>query len=198
MDEYIVVDIETTGLSKYMHKITEIAAVKVNKGKVVGEYQTLVNPGGHIPSFITRLTGISDEMVKDAPKIKEVLPEFLDFLGEHPMVAHNATFDFGFLNYSAERILKTIMNNKKVCTRRLASRILPDLPSKRLSSICKHFKVKNNQAHRAMSDVKATNEVFVKFIKSLKKAGIEGDEVYKFSVSPRYKCEQLMKKQKTK
>jgi len=99
--EYIVLDIETTGLSRYIHKITEIAAVKVKDNKIIEEYQTLVNPETKIPRFITRLTGIDNEMVKDAPTINEVMPGLLKFLGNHTIVAHNATFDYGFIAYNA-------------------------------------------------------------------------------------------------
>lgn len=171
-EEYVVLDIETTGLSKYMHQITEIAAVKIRNGKTINQFQTLVNPGIHIPSFITRLTGIDDKMVKDAPSIKEVLPDFLKFLGENIMVAHNATFDYGFLNHNAERHLNIRLKNEKVCTRRLANRLLPDLPSKKLGTLCEYMQVKNKQAHRALSDAKATAELFNKMITLLKLAEV--------------------------
>ncbi len=175
-EEYIVLDIETTGLSKYIHKITEIAAVKMRGSKVVDEFQTLVNPEEHIPSFITRLTGIDDHMVKDAPCIEEVIPKFLEFMKNTTMVAHNATFDYGFLSYNIEKHAKKKFSNSRICTRRLANRLLPDLPSKKLGHLCQHLKIKNEQAHRAMSDVKATVELFTKMQKLLKLADINTEQ----------------------
>jgi len=187
--EYVVLDIETTGLSKHHHNITEIAAVKYSSGKKVGEFQTLINPKEHIPSFITRLTGITDEMVKGAPTIEQALPDFLNFLGNHVIVAHNATFDYGFIDANASRHLNVGLENGKVCTRKLASRLLPDLPSKRLGSICEHLQINNEQAHRAMGDVKATSQVFSHFLSLLDSKGIKTiEEVMDFEKSSLKKC----------
>lgn len=181
VDEYTVLDIETTGLSKYIHNVTEIAAVKIKGKRVVGSFQTLVNPEQRIPSFITRLTGIDNEMVKDAPTIDSVLPAFLDFLGSSVIVAHNATFDYGFINYNSEKHLKKSVKNKRLCTRKLANRLLPSLPRKRLGDICECFDVKNEQAHRAMGDVKATKQIFYKFMSMLALADIKTqDEIMEF------------------
>ena len=181
LKEYVVLDIETTGLSRYRHKITEIAAVKFRKGKKIEEFQSLVNPEMHIPSFITRLTGIDDEMVKDANTIDKVMPGFLDFLGDSVMVAHCATFDYGFLNHNAEKCMSVSIRNEKLCTRKLANRLLQDLPSKKLSHVCNHFDIINEQAHRAMGDVKATAQVFSKFLDMLDEKGVKGkDNIFRF------------------
>jgi len=184
--EYTVVDIETTGLSKYIHKITEIAAQKFNsRGELLGEFQTLINPQERIPSFITRLTGIDNDLVKDSPIIEQVLPELLAFLEDSIIVAHNASFDYGFLAYNAEK-LGFNFNNKKLCTRKLANRILPDLPRKKLGSICEYFNIVNEQAHRAMGDVRATAKIFDKFKEELKNNNIKtSEELLRFECSPR-------------
>ena len=166
---FIVVDIETTGLSKHRHAITEIAAVKLRDGEIINQYQSLVNPECHIPSFITRLTGIDDDMVKDAPNIQEVLNNFLNFLGEDTIVAHNATFDYGFLDHNSYLHLHKRLCNDKICTRKLANRILHDLPSKKLSHLCDFFSVENPHAHRAMSDALSTTKIFVEFLNILEK-----------------------------
>ena len=177
---YTVVDIETTGLSKNYHKITEIAAVKMRNGTVKDEFSQLVNPGVRIPSFITRLTGIDNAMVKDAPPVEEVIPGFHKFLGDDVFVAHNATFDFGFLHKNAlDR--QIILSNERLCTRKLANRLLPDLPSKRLAMLCEHFRIENERAHRAMGDARATALVLNNFLEILKERGItERDEVLRF------------------
>ncbi len=185
-DEYVVLDIETTGLSKYMHKITEIAAVKIKGKKIIGEYQSLINPETHIPSFITRLTGINDELVKDAPKIHEELPNFLEFLSDKPIIAHNASFDYGFLSHNVDTHLKTNFLNEKICTRKLANRLLPELPSKKLSILCELFEITNEQAHRAMADTKATAELFLKMRNMMQKSNIKTlEEVKVFETKPR-------------
>lgn len=188
MFEYVVLDLETTGLSKYIHKVTEIAAQKYNsEGELIGEYQSLINPEEKIPRFITKLTGIDNELVKDAPTIEQELPNFLEFLGDSTIVAHNATFDYGFLAYNAEKVGKPF-TNKKICTRKLATRILPELPSKKLGCICEHYNVVNEQAHRAMADVKATAKIFDKFKEKLRENNIKHEEeVLKFECTPRAK-----------
>jgi DNA polymerase III epsilon subunit family exonuclease len=90
---FVIVDLETTGLSPYKHAITEIAAVRFDGNEIIGEFQSLVDPERHIPSFITKLTGISNDMVEGSPTICEILPDFLKFLGDDIFVAHNARFD---------------------------------------------------------------------------------------------------------
>ncbi len=174
---YVVIDIETTGLSRHYHKITEIAAVRVDKGKVKAKFQTLVNPGTHIPSFITRLTGIDDKLVRNAPPIHKVMPDFLNFLKDKVFVAHNASFDYGFLNHNAKKEIE----NPRLCTRKLANRLVPDLYSKRLGVLCEYFKIQNMQSHRAMGDALATVELLTSFFKILDKKGFrEPEEILKF------------------
>ncbi|MCF7866990.1 3'-5' exonuclease [Candidatus Woesearchaeota archaeon] len=193
LNEYTVLDIETTGLSRYRHKITEIAAVNIVDGIVKKEFQTLINPETKIPRFITRLTGINDEMVKDAPTINEAMPKFLNFLDESVMIAHNASFDYGFLKYNTEELIGKKFENQKLCTRKLASRLIPELPSKKLSCVCEHYNIINEDAHRAMTDVKATFEVFKKFHETLLEAGIkEREEILKFESLPGHKCRQIL------
>ncbi len=182
---FTVVDIETTGLSKTSDRITEVAAVKLYKGKIIDEFHSLVNPEKHIPSFITRLTGIDDKMVKDSPTINPVIKNFIDFLEDDIIVAHNATFDYGFLSYNAYLHHNVQLWNKKVCTRKLANRLIPQLPSKKLACLCEHFSIENDQAHRAMSDVKATTEIFLRFLQMLKENNISKfEDVYKLQNMP--------------
>ena len=173
LQHYIIVDIETTGLSKDRHHITEIAAVQFDGKKIIKTFQTLINPQTPIPSFITHFTGITNKMVQDAPTIDQILPEFLDFLGDHIFVAHNATFDYGFLNHNRLRHFQKTIENPTLCTRRLANRLVPELPSKRLECLCQHFDVTNKRAHRAMGDVMATVEIFSHFLDIMKQQGIQ-------------------------
>ena len=162
--QFVVVDIETTWLSRERSRITEIAAMRYNGTEIIDRYETLVNPEKPISYSITRLTGIDDELVKDAPIISEVLPWFFDFMKDDIMVAHNASFDYGFLNYNAILHLEQSIENPVLCTRKLANRLLCELPSKRLEMICSHFCIVNKRAHRAMSDVDVTVQVLENFL----------------------------------
>ncbi|NQU98405.1 3'-5' exonuclease [Candidatus Woesearchaeota archaeon] len=192
-DKYTILDIETTGLSRYTNEITEIAAIKMKGNKVIEEFQTLINPGVPIPKFITRLTGIDDEMVKDAPSIEKALPRFLKFLGSTTIVAHCATFDYGFLSHKAEKHLKTSIENKRLCTRKLANRLVPDLPSKKLMHLCTLFRIKNEQAHRAMGDTRATLRIFKKFLAMMKIVGVKThDEIIKFETTSPSKIREML------
>lgn len=219
--DFVVVDIETTGLSKDWHRITEIAAVHMrastqslqasqiasantagasNKGStpdaqpvILNQFQTLVNPECHIPSFITGLTGIDDEMVKDAPTVQEALPSFLEFLGPHVFVAHNATFDFNFISHNAAKHHSLTLENDLLCTRRLASRLLPEGSSRRLGAVTAHFNITNAQAHRAMGDAMATAHVLNRFLQQLHQNGIKDlDEVLRFQLRSRRECQRLL------
>jgi len=177
----VVLDLETTGLSPYRHKITEVAAVKVQNGKVVDSFQTLVDPETPIPRFITKLTGITDEMVSGKPKIKDVIPKLKNFLGEDPIVGHNVSFDYNFLRHNFSEYCSDNLQNPLICTAKLARRILPDLSNKKLGTVAEYYGVVNERAHRAMADVKATKEIYYKFIDELKQKKIdEFNDLIKF------------------
>jgi DNA polymerase III subunit alpha, Gram-positive type len=171
-EPYIVLDIETTGLSKHANKITEIAAVKISGNKINSKFQTLINPKIKISPFITSLTGIDNQMVKDSPPIEEVMPRLVNFLENHPIVAHCASFDHGFISHNAQRYLSKELINQKICTRKLSRRLIPELKSYKLSSICGHFKITNASAHRAMPDVEVTNKIFDNLLDLMKKRGV--------------------------
>ncbi|MDR2540374.1 MAG: 3'-5' exonuclease [Candidatus Peribacteria bacterium] len=112
--------------------MTEIAALRFDGEKVVEEYHTLVNPERHIPSFIEKLTGISNEMIMEAPMINAVMPEFCDFLGEDIIVGHNVSFDYRFLNWYHYECFESYLTNETICTMKLTRKYLPDLPNKKL------------------------------------------------------------------
>ncbi len=186
---YIIVDIETTGLSKDRHHITEIAAVQFDGKTILKTFQTLINPQTSIPSFITHLTGITNDMVQDAPTIDQALPDFFDFIQDHILVAHNATFDYWFLNHNSIIHLNSRIENNILCTRKLANRLVSELPSKRLECLCQHFNITNESAHRAMGDVMATVKVFEQFLRLLKKKWIEDkSEILQFQNFALHNC----------
>ncbi len=170
-DTYVVFDIETTGLSFKHDKITEIGAVKIKAGEVVDKFSALVNPETRIPPKIVELTGITDDMVRGKPNISKVLPEFMDFIGDAPVVAHNASFDTSFIKENC-RIQSLEFDNTIVDTLSLSRILVPKLKRYKLNVLAKHFKIKLLKHHRAVDDAVATGEIFIKLISILKDRGI--------------------------
>jgi len=157
---FVIVDLETTGGSPLTCAITEVGAVKVRGGELLGEFQALVNPGEPIPTFISMLTGITDAMVETAPPLEEVLPSFLEFAGDAVLVAHNAGFDTRFLAAAAERLSYGKLDNPVVCTVRLARRLVRDeVPNLRLATLAKAMRSPTEPNHRALADARATTDV---------------------------------------
>ncbi|WP_430869065.1 DEDD exonuclease domain-containing protein [Demequina aurantiaca] len=158
---FVVVDLETTGGSPATSAITEIGAVKTRGGEIVGEFQTLVDPGGPIPPFIVALTGITDVMVYAAPRIEAVLPAFLEFLGDAVLVAHNARFDVGFLKAACRAHGYPWPGNEVVDTLTLARRATTkeEAPNKKLATLARLFGSTVEPNHRALEDARATSQV---------------------------------------
>jgi DNA polymerase III subunit epsilon len=158
--EFVVVDLETTGGSPVDSRITEIGAVKLRGGERTGVFETLVNPGVPIPRQITHLTGIDDLVVAGAPPIEWVLPSFTEFARGCVFVAHNARFDFTFLNVALERFDYDTLPPPPVCTARLARRVVwPDVPNVRLHTLAQYFRTAVRPSHRALPDAEACSEV---------------------------------------
>jgi len=149
---YIALDIETTGLNPAQEQILELAAAKMESGKLTARFSQLVNPGVRIPPFITGLTGIRDEMVADAPKIKEVMPAFLDFLGDSLLLGHNTAFDLRFIRYNSMVVMKHRVMNPYMDTLRISRILFPDLPNHKLTTLINAFHVGDTVEHRALSD----------------------------------------------
>lgn len=170
--EIVVFDIETTGLSSSVDKITEIGAVKIKNGLVIDRYSTLVNPEIPIPYKITDLTGITNEMVADQRTIKDVMPEFKNFFGDCPLVAHNAMFDWGFIRTKAYE-LGIDLKNTIIDTLQLSRTLLPNLKKYKLNIVCQHLNIKLENHHRAVHDAEATAQMFLKFVEMLKEKNIE-------------------------
>lgn len=162
-NEYIVLDIETTGLSFRTEKITEIGAVKVKDGKIIDTFEYFVNPEIPIPQRIIEITGITDQMVKDAETIEKIMPKFLNFIGNLKLVAHNADFDIGFLKYNAEN-LKLVMDNEYIDTLALSRQLFPEFKKHKLGIIADKLGIKVENAHRALDDVKSLVKVFLKML----------------------------------
>lgn len=161
---FVCLDFETTGLSGSRDQVTEIGAVKVIDGEVVQRFSTLVNPGRPIPPNVVALTGISNDMVEDHPRIHEVLPLFLGFLGELPLVCHNAKFDCKFLERDLLK-MERIIENPVDDTLRLARIVCPGLPSYKLSYLTDYFSIPQQDAHRAWCDAEATALLYLQLQK---------------------------------
>jgi DNA polymerase III subunit epsilon len=158
--QFVVVDLETTGGSPADCRITEIGAVKLRDGERTGVFETLVNPGQPIPRSITHLTGIDDGMVAGAPPIEWVLPSFAEFARGCVFVAHNATFDFTFLNAAFQRLDYDLLPPPPVCTAKLARRVVwPDVPNVRLRTLAQYFRTAARPTHRALPDAETCAEV---------------------------------------
>ena len=169
--EFVIFDIETTGLSPLNCKITEIGAVLMRDGEIVDKYNTFVNPGVHIPENITNLTSITDEMVADAPDISVVLPQFLEFVGDRILIAHNANFDIGFIRVAAEE-LKIPFANTYIDTVALSRYLNPELKNHKLDTLAKYFLLGDFNHHRACDDAYILGLIFRKMTEKLHGEGV--------------------------
>lgn len=171
-EAFVVLDIETTGLNADKDKITEIGAVKIVNGKITERFSSFVNPQIPIPSFITKLTGITNDMVEDAPAIEPVLLELLEFINGAVVVAHNAPFDLGFLRHYA-KLMGEHISNPVIDTLTLCRRMFPQLERYKLNIVANHLGIKLENHHRAVDDSKATAQIFIKCLELLKEKGVQ-------------------------
>ncbi|MDD5949599.1 MAG: exonuclease domain-containing protein, partial [Lachnospiraceae bacterium] len=170
-DTYVVFDLETTGFSAHKDRIIEIGAVKVQDGKEVEYFSEFVNPQRPIPFEIENLTHISDNMVKDAPVIEDILPKFMKFCKDAVLVAHNAEFDVSFIEANCERLgIETDFT--VIDTVELAHILLPELGRFKLDTVAKHLKINLANHHRAVDDAGATAKIFLRFVEMLEKKNI--------------------------
>ncbi|MBQ8624302.1 MAG: exonuclease [Oscillospiraceae bacterium] len=160
VDDYTVIDLETTGLSPQYDEIIEFAAIRVRGGIVSETMQFLIKPEYEIDGFITELTGITNEMLADAPNIKEVLPAIKDFIGDDVLVGHNVSFDVNFLYDNFSKEADYLFRNDYIDTVRISRILLPKLPHHRLKDITKALGVGARNMHRALSDCEVTRACF--------------------------------------
>lgn len=172
-EDWVVVDVETTGGTPDSgHRVTEVAAVVVSGGQVRDVYSSLVNPLRRIPSMITRLTGITDRMVSDAPRFAEIAPELERRLRGRVFVAHNAAFDWRFVSAELERCWGVLPAGRQLCTVRLARKLLPQLVSRNLDALAVYFGLEIEARHRAADDALATAQVLLRFIGMLEERDV--------------------------
>lgn len=158
-ERYAIIDVETTGGDPKRERITEIAIVLHDGQQVIDQFQSLVNPEVPIPDFITRVTGIDNDMVRDAPRFFEIARQVVEMTEGAIFVAHNARFDYSFVQKEFRRLGYTF-TRKQLCTVKWSRKLMPRLRSHSLGNLCKHLNIDNPQAHRAMSDAMATTTLF--------------------------------------
>ena len=159
VDSYVVFDFETTGMNPSVNRIIEVGAVKVIDNNIVDSFSQLINPMQYITARISRVVNITNCMVEDSPTIEYVLPKFLEFIGDFPLVAHNARFDMGFLISNAHRLGYEI-NNNVLDTLLLSRKFNKDCAKHNLNYLTKHFNIKLDHAHRAYYDALATCSLY--------------------------------------
>ncbi len=170
---FVVFDLETTGAKAPPCRITEIGAYRVKNGSITDSFHSLVNPETPISPFITSLTGISDEMVSGAPLFCDVAAGLLEFIGDSVLVAHNASFDMGFLNHEVGRVYEDYrVWNPSLCTVQLSRRLLPQIENHKLNTVANYYSIELVNHHRASEDAKATAEIFVKLLSDMRERGI--------------------------
>ena len=195
-NDLIVVDLEMTGLQVKTDRILEIGAVRIHEDQITDSFQTFVNPHRRLEERIIELTGITDDMVADAPEFEEVLPLFLAFIGNDILVGHNiAAFDMKFLYRDFEKYMGLILPNDFVDTLRLAKNVFPDWKHRRLGDLANYYGISTAGAHRALTDCKMNQKVFELLGKEL--SG-EGTADARQNVKTCPKCGMTMVKRKGK
>lgn len=160
-DSYIALDLETTGLEPKKEKITEIAALKVEHGQITGRFVTLVNPKRPLTERVVELTGITDDMLKDAPVIDDIIGEVLEFIGNLPLLGHNIRFDYSFLKQAAVN-QKMEFECEAVDTLKLCRKLMPEQEKKNLGNACTYYKIEQPLAHRAEADALSAHFLYQK------------------------------------
>lgn len=159
VSDYVVFDLETTGLDSKFDKIIEIGALKYKNNKLVEEFSVLINPNIKLPSIITKITGIKDSDLKDKQTIDIVLPKFIEFIEDLTLIAHNSRFDLGFIEENIKRLNLAMITNKNIDTVYLARKYIPEVANVKLETLKEHFNL-DYGSHRSVDDCKTTNYVY--------------------------------------
>lgn len=192
IEDYVLYDLETTGISVQSDEVIEIAAVKVRKGEIVEEFSELVNPGKPIPYAASRVNNITDDMVKKAPTFEVVLKEFIEFAGANVLVGHNIhTFDMKFIYRACKKYYGKTITNDYIDTLNLAKICFPNWKHRRLGDLADYYGISTAGAHRALEDCRMNQKIFEMLGKELEGKGSLGSKP-NTKVCPR--CKQPLKK----
>jgi len=178
LSDYVALDLETTGLDPHYDSIIEVATVRVESGVIIDRFHSLVNPGFNIDEFITELTGITNDMLLGAPSLKDILPVFIDFLGDSVIVAHNANFDINFIYDGCAELLQAGFTNNFVDTMRVSRRLFPEHTTHTLAALVDRFNICGTVDHRALSDALKAYECYEYMKKHAKENGIDFPSLY--------------------
>lgn len=160
---FVAIDVETTGLSPITNELIEVSAIKYDGNRKIDTYTTLIKPKVRIPYYITNITGITNEMVKNAPQVEEVMPNLIKFIGNSKIVAHNANFDYKFIqNYSRNAFSK----NTLIDTVQLGRKMYPNLPNHKLGTIAKHIGITEDSFHRAEFDCECCAKIYIEYLEN--------------------------------
>ena len=171
--DFVVLDVEAITARALPTRIIELAAYRLHARQIIGEFQTLVNPEMRLPPFIATLTGISNEMLKQAPLFSDIARSWLDFAGDAVLVAHNSNFDLALLNREIARVFPGCrMRNAELCTVNLARRLMRHLDGHNLDALAEHFGLEITQRHRAASDALATSRILLRLLDQLEECGV--------------------------
>jgi DNA polymerase III subunit epsilon len=166
--EYCVFDFETTGVSARTDKVIEIGMVRVKNGKIVDTFSSFINPGRPVPYYITKITGITTADTEDAPYFEEVFQRIREFMGDTVLTAHNLSFDYSFLKNECINSGNDLPQNEAICTLKIARKLYPEIPSKSLGSLVKHFNIRHRDVHRGLGDATATAKVLLRMFPQLR------------------------------
>lgn len=160
---FVAIDVETTGLSPIKNELIEVSAIRYNGNEKIDTFSTLIKPKERIPYYITNITGITNEMVENSPKVSEVMEKLVEFIGNSPIVAHNANFDYSFIqNYSEN----SFSNNKLIDTVQIGRALYPELPNHKLGTIAHHIGIKEDGFHRAEFDCECCAKIYMKYLEN--------------------------------
>lgn len=159
VNDYVIFDLETTGLDSTKDKIIEIGALKYKNSKLVAEFSVLINPEVKVPEVITKITGLTDNDLQNKKTIREVLPEFLEFIEDLTLIAHNSEFDLGFIEENIKSLGLNMISNKNIDTVEIARKYIPKAYNYKLETLKKYFHL-DYGSHRSVDDCKTTNYVY--------------------------------------
>ncbi len=197
MDEFVILDFETTGLSPAYARVIEVGAIIVKGSKVVDKLSHLMDPGHPIPYFITNITGITNQMIRGQPTPEQIMPKLKQFIGERTILSHNAPFDQKFLESEMDYIGKEV-DNKFLCTLKLSRRLIPNARDYKLTTLASHLKLsfpKEHKAHRALNDVMMTLQLWFhieKYLTDYIKSKPDFDLLSKLCRQPKSKISKLL------
>ena len=162
--KFVAIDVETTGLSPVYNELIEGSAIKYEGAKKVGTFSTLIKPKKEVSSTITKLTGITNKMLQNAPEVEKVMPELITFIGNDTIVAHNANFDYSFLQNNSNR---SFTKNKVIDTVAISRKMLPNLPNHKLNTVARCIGIQEEGFHRAEFDCECCAQIYIKYLENI-------------------------------